>query len=50
MDSYVEQYPAKQGGVPLHTWTDVQGGKKENCYIIGGAFPFFRLGCQQSTV
>ena len=35
MDSYVEQYPAKQGGVPLHTWTDVQGGKKENCYITG---------------
>jgi hypothetical protein len=35
MDSYVEQYPAKQGGVTLHTWTDVQGEKKDNSYITG---------------
>jgi hypothetical protein len=35
MDSYVEQYPANQGGVTLHTWTDVQGGKKDNFYITG---------------
>ena len=35
MDMYVEQYQAKHGGVTLHTWTDVQGGKKENFYITG---------------
>jgi hypothetical protein len=35
MDSYVEQYPAKQGGVTLHAWTDVQGEKKDNFYITG---------------
>jgi hypothetical protein len=35
MATYVEQYPAKQGGVTLHTWTDVQGGKKENFYLTG---------------
>ena len=35
MDSYVELYPAKQGGVTLHTWTDVQGRKKDNFYITG---------------
>jgi len=32
MDMYVEHYQAKHGGVTLHTWTDVQGGKKENFY------------------
>ena len=35
MDSYIEKYEAKEGGVTLHTWTDVQGVKKENFYIIG---------------
>jgi hypothetical protein len=35
MESYVEQYQAKYGGVTLHTWTDVQGWKKENFYITG---------------
>ena len=35
MENYIEQYQAKQGGVTLHTWTDVQGGKKENFYITG---------------
>ena len=35
MDTYVEQYKAKYGGVTLHTWTDVQGEKKENFYITG---------------
>ena len=35
MENYVEQYQAKQGGVTLHTWTDVQGWKKENFYITG---------------
>jgi hypothetical protein len=37
MDSYVEQYQAKQGGVTLHIWTDVQGGKKDNFYITGAS-------------
>lgn len=35
MDTYIEKYQAKSGGVTLHTWTDVQGGKKENFYITG---------------
>ena len=35
MATSVEQYQAKQGGVTLHTWTDVQGSKKENFYITG---------------
>ena len=34
METYIEQYQAKQGGVTLHTWTEVQGGKKDN-YITG---------------
>jgi hypothetical protein len=35
MDSYLEQYEAKEGGVTLHTWTDVQGAKQKNFYITG---------------
>jgi hypothetical protein len=35
METYVEQYQAKDGGVTLHTWTEVQGEKKENFYITG---------------
>ena len=35
MDTYVEEYQAKHGGVTLHTWTDIQGWKKENFYITG---------------
>ena len=35
MDSYVEQSQSKHGGVTLHTWTDVQGEKKDNFYITG---------------
>ena len=35
MEHGIEQYQARQGGVTLHTWTDVQGGKKENFYITG---------------
>jgi len=35
MDSYIEQYQSKHGGVTLHTWTDVQGEKKDNFYITG---------------
>lgn len=35
MDSYLEQYEAREGSVTLHTWTDVQGAKKENFYITG---------------
>ena len=37
MDTYVEQYQARHGGVTLHTWTDVEGGKKANFYIPGVA-------------
>ena len=42
MDTYIEQYQAKHGGVTLHTWTDVQGGKKENFYITGPGCPAHR--------
>jgi hypothetical protein len=35
MDSCVEQYPAKQGEITLHTWTDMQDRKKDNFYITG---------------
>jgi len=28
MDMYVEQYQATHGGVTLHTWRDMPGGKK----------------------
>jgi hypothetical protein len=30
MTNSVEQYHARQGGVTLHTWTEVQGLKKAN--------------------
>ena len=33
--NHIEQYLARDGGVTLHTWTDVQGAKKENFYISG---------------
>ena len=32
---HIEQYQARDGGVTLHTWTDVQGEKKQNFYITG---------------
>jgi len=35
MEHYLEQYQSQHGGVTLHTWTDVQGWKKENFYITG---------------
>jgi hypothetical protein len=35
MANYIEQYQSKHGGVTLHTWTEVQGGRKENFYITG---------------
>lgn len=35
MEHDVEQYPAKDGNVTLHTWTDVEGLKKKNFYITG---------------
>jgi hypothetical protein len=35
MENYLEQYEAREGGVTLHTWIDVQGAKKENFYITG---------------
>ena len=35
MEHNIETYQARDGGVTLHTWTDVQGLKKENYYITG---------------
>jgi len=35
MEQHIEQYQAPDGGVTLHTWTEVQGSKKENFYITG---------------
>jgi hypothetical protein len=35
LDSYIEQYHSKHGGVTLRTWTEVQGWKKENFYSTG---------------
>ena len=35
MHSYLEQYPSKQTGVTLHTWTEHEGRKEENFYITG---------------
>ena len=35
MEHHIEQYQARQGGVTLHTWTEVQGWKQENFYITG---------------
>lgn len=35
MESYLEHYQAKHAGVTLHTWTEVDGVKKENYYITG---------------
>ena len=41
MDTYVEQYQAKHGGVILHTWTDVQGGKKSVSHLLHGLLTRF---------
>jgi hypothetical protein len=35
MGIYIEQYQSKDGGVTLHTWTEVQGWKKKHFYITG---------------
>lgn len=35
MEHHVEKYEARDGAVTLHTWTEVQGLKKENFYITG---------------
>jgi len=35
MENYIEKYQSKHGGVTFHTWTDVQGEKKDNFYITG---------------
>lgn len=35
METYIEKYQAKRGGVTLHTWTEIEGSKKENFYITG---------------
>jgi hypothetical protein len=35
MEHNLEKYQARDSGVTLHTWTEVQGLKKENYYITG---------------
>ncbi|MGE3539994.1 MAG: hypothetical protein AB7N91_21480 [Candidatus Tectimicrobiota bacterium] len=35
MASHLEYYQAKHDGVTLHTWTEVDGVKKENYYLTG---------------
>jgi hypothetical protein len=35
MEQHIEKYQARDGGVTLHTWTEVQGSKTENFYITG---------------
>ena len=42
MHSYLEQYPSKQTGVTLHTWTEHEGRKEENFYI-SPPYTFFLL-------
>ena len=37
MANYIEQYRAKQGGVTLHTWTEVQGGEKRELLYYRGS-------------
>jgi hypothetical protein len=54
MDNHIEQYQAKRGGVTLHTWTEVQGSKKENFYITGvpgtPVPPWFRAVLRQKLL
>lgn len=35
LGNYIEKYRAKRGAVTLHTWTEIDGLKKENFYITG---------------
>lgn len=35
VEHHIEQYPARDDGVTLHTWTEVEGSKTENFYITG---------------
>jgi hypothetical protein len=35
MEHNLDKYQGRDGGVTLHTWTEVQGLKKENYYITG---------------
>ena len=47
MEHHIEQYQSREGGVTLHTWTEVQGSKKENfsglpeARFLCGFGPFF---------
>jgi hypothetical protein len=53
MDTYVEQYQATHGGVTLHTWRDMPGGKKENFSMTGVSgtpvASWFRTNSARST-
>jgi hypothetical protein len=35
MEHHIELYHARDGGVTLHTWTELQGAKTANFYITG---------------
>ena len=35
MDTYIEQYESRHGGITLHIWAERQGQKEENFYITG---------------
>jgi hypothetical protein len=54
MEHHIEQYQSREGGVTLHTWTEVQGSKKENFYITGisgSAIPmWFRTVLRQKNL
>ena len=34
-EHHIEQYLARDDGITLHTWTEVEGSKTENFYITG---------------
>jgi hypothetical protein len=37
VETYIEQYQAKHGGVTLHIWREREGRKEGNYYITGVA-------------
>ena len=53
METYIEKYQAKHGGVTLHAWREREGRKEENYYITGVAgapvAAWFRRSCVRTT-
>ena len=43
METYVEQYQSKHGGVTLHTWREREGQKEGNLHYRGGRHPGGRV-------